>query len=180
VSAGSGARPLAEAASVSKRYGSFAAVDEVSMRVRPGEIVGLLGANGAGKTTLIKLLLGLAVPTSGTATLFGQAPDRATRRRLGYVPQGLGLWEALTVAQNLHFANAAFGAADSHLTPALEAVRDRPVSPSCWCSTSRPPGWTRSPGPGCGTPCTPRPTAALASSSPPTTCRRPSSATGWC
>jgi ABC-2 type transport system ATP-binding protein/ribosome-dependent ATPase len=128
VSAGSGARPLAEAASVSKRYGSFAAVDEVSMRVRPGEIVGLLGANGAGKTTLIKLLLGLAVPTSGTATLFGQAPDRATRRRLGYVPQGLGLWEALTVAQNLHFANAAFGAADSHLTPALEAVRDRPVS----------------------------------------------------
>lgn len=120
--------PLAEAASVTKRYGSFTAVDEVSMSVRPGEIVGLLGANGAGKTTLIRLLLGLAMPTSGTATLFGQAPDRATRKRLGYVSQGLGLWEALTVAQNLHFANAAFSVADGRLSPALQAVHDRQVS----------------------------------------------------
>ncbi|MFI1093969.1 ABC transporter ATP-binding protein [Streptomyces sp. NPDC020917] len=120
-------QPLASTASAGKRYGSFAAVDDVSMSVRAGEIVGLLGANGAGKTTLIRLVLGLTVPTSGSVALFGQAPDRATRSRLGYVPQGLGLWESLSVAQNLRFANAAFGAADEDLPPALRAVRDRPV-----------------------------------------------------
>ena len=64
--------------------------------MRAGEVVGLLGANGAGKTTLIRLLLGLLRPTSGRVLLFGRPPSRETRGRLGYVPQGLGLWEDLT------------------------------------------------------------------------------------
>ncbi|MFI6646371.1 ABC transporter ATP-binding protein [Streptomyces sp. NPDC050529] len=121
------ARPLASVVSVGRRYGSFTAVDDVTMQVGAGEIVGLLGANGAGKTTLIRLMLGLSVPTSGSVALFGQTPDRTTRRRLGYVPQGLGLWESLSVSQNLRFANAAFGVDDPKLPPALRAVRDRPV-----------------------------------------------------
>jgi ABC-2 type transport system ATP-binding protein/ribosome-dependent ATPase len=97
------------------------------MDVRPGEIVGLLGANGAGKTTLIRLLLGLTVPTQGTVSAFGRTPDRTTRSRLGYVPQGLGLWKTLTVAENVSFATAAFKAPPPALDPALAAVEHRLV-----------------------------------------------------
>jgi len=68
------------------------AVDDVSMRVQAGEVVGLLGANGAGKTTLIRMLLGLIAVTSGRVELLGGPPDREHRRRLGYVPQRLGLY----------------------------------------------------------------------------------------
>jgi ABC-2 type transport system ATP-binding protein/ribosome-dependent ATPase len=112
---------------VTKRYGRFTAVGSVTMDVGPGEIVGLLGANGAGKTTLIRLLLGLTVPTEGSVTAFGRTPDRATRGRLGYVPQGLGLWQTLTVAENVSFATAAFQARPPALEPALAAVEHRLV-----------------------------------------------------
>jgi ABC-2 type transport system ATP-binding protein len=100
---------LAECTAVSRRFGQATAVREVSLRVDGGEIVGLLGANGAGKTTLIRMLLGLLPATSGTVALFGQPPSRETRRRLGYVPQGLGLYDDLTVAENLEFSAAVFG-----------------------------------------------------------------------
>ena len=72
-------------------------------------MVGLLGANGAGKTTLIRLLLGLLRPTGGEIRLFGEPPSRGTRRRIGYVPQGLGLYDDLTPAENLAFSAAVFG-----------------------------------------------------------------------
>ena len=104
------AEPLAETRAVTRRFASFTAVDEVDLRVEPGQVVGLLGANGAGKTTLIRLLLGLLRPTAGAALLFGAPPSRATRRRLGYVPQSLGVWDDLTVDENLRFSAAAFGA----------------------------------------------------------------------
>jgi ABC-2 type transport system ATP-binding protein/ribosome-dependent ATPase len=78
------------------------------MSVAPGEIVGLIGANGAGKTTLIRMLLGLLPATSGYVEVFGQAPSRNARRRLGYVPQSLGLYADLTVAENLRFTASAF------------------------------------------------------------------------
>ncbi|MFH9725080.1 ABC transporter ATP-binding protein [Streptomyces sp. NPDC017254] len=97
------------------------------MNVRPGEIVGLLGANGAGKTTLIRILPGLTLPTEGAVTAFGRTPDRTTRGRLGYVPQGLGLWQTLTVAENVSFAAAAFDARPPVLEPALAAVEHRLV-----------------------------------------------------
>jgi ABC-2 type transport system ATP-binding protein len=77
--------------------------------VAPGEIVGLLGANGAVKTTLIRLLLGLIRTSAGEVTLFGQPPSRLTRSRIGYVPQGLGLYDDLTAAENMAFAAAVFG-----------------------------------------------------------------------
>ncbi|MGD0998823.1 MAG: ATP-binding cassette domain-containing protein, partial [Thermoleophilia bacterium] len=105
------AGPLAETRAVTRRFGSFTAVDAVDVRVDPGQVVGLLGANGAGKTTVIRLLLGLLGPTDGAALLFGAPPSRAARRRLGYVPQGLGVWDDLTVDENLQFSGAAFGAA---------------------------------------------------------------------
>jgi ABC-2 type transport system ATP-binding protein len=103
-------RTLAESAAVSCVFGRVAAVRDVSIQVRAGEIVGLLGANGAGKTTLIRMLLGLIPPTSGQILLLGEQPSRQTRRRIGYVPQGLGLYDDLTIAENLEFAAAVFGA----------------------------------------------------------------------
>jgi len=106
---GAGASPLAQCAGVSCRFGQFTAVDQVDLQVNPGEIVGLLGANGAGKTTLIRLLLGLLPPSAGEVALFGAAPSRATRRRIGYLPQGLGLYDDLTPAENLEFSAAVFG-----------------------------------------------------------------------
>ncbi len=100
--------PPAEARAVSRRFGDVLAVDGVDLEVGPGEVVGLLGANGAGKTTLIRLILGLLRPTGGQVRLFGGPPTRASRARVGYVPQGLGLYEDLTVEENLAFTAAAF------------------------------------------------------------------------
>jgi ABC-2 type transport system ATP-binding protein/ribosome-dependent ATPase len=109
---------------VTRRFGAFTAVDDVSMRVQPGEVVGLLGANGAGKTTLIRMLLGLLEVTSGRVELLGGPPDRERRRRLGYVPQGLGLYGDLTVTENLSFSAQAYGVPAPELPPALTGRAD--------------------------------------------------------
>ena len=128
----SGSGALAVADRLVRRFGSFTAVADVALELRAGEVVGLLGANGAGKTTLIRLLLGLLRPTSGRALLFGRPPSRETRGRLGYVPQGLGLWRDLTVAENLSFSAGAVGGTPPALEPDLAAasgtlVRDLPL-----------------------------------------------------
>jgi ABC-2 type transport system ATP-binding protein len=102
--------PLASCSKATRRFGSFTAVREVDLEVWPGEIVGLLGANGAGKTTLIRMLLGLLSTSGGEVALFGELPSRLTRSRIGYLPQGLGLYDDLSPAENLEFAAAIFGA----------------------------------------------------------------------
>ncbi|NHT17554.1 ABC transporter ATP-binding protein [Cellulomonas sp. IC4_254] len=117
-----------EAVGVVTAFGGFRAVDDVSLTVRPGQVLGLLGANGAGKTTLIRTVLGLLAPTSGVVRVLGGAPSRDTRRRIGYVPQGLGLAADLTVAENLAFVAAAYGLDAVPEPPAdLAAQRDRLV-----------------------------------------------------
>jgi ABC-2 type transport system ATP-binding protein/ribosome-dependent ATPase len=122
------ARVVAAAAGVTRRFGSFTAVSDVSMHVAEGEIVGLIGANGAGKTTLIRMLLGLLPATAGSVSLFEQVPSRKTRRRLGYVPQSLGLYTDLTVTENLRFTAHAFGSdVPTALPDELSAVKDRLV-----------------------------------------------------
>ena len=118
---------LLRASGVIRTFGSFTAVDDVTMRVLPGEIVGLLGANGAGKTTLIRMLLGLLATTAGEVELLGGPPDRDLRRRLGYVPQGLGLYGDLTVAENLTFTSQAYGVSSPELPEALLPVAGRLV-----------------------------------------------------
>ena len=95
--------------SVSRKYGSFTALKDVSLTVESGEIVGLLGGNGAGKTTLMRLILGLESPTTGRATLFGNHPSLESRRHIGYVAQGLGLYPDLSPIENLEFAASAHG-----------------------------------------------------------------------
>jgi ABC-2 type transport system ATP-binding protein len=118
---------LAEARGLVRRFGEVDAVRGADLQVHPREIVGLIGANGAGKTTLIRMLLGLLRPTEGAALLFGQPPSIQTRRRIGYVPQGLGLYEDLTVAENLAFAARAFHSDPPSLDDDLRLVRDRLV-----------------------------------------------------
>jgi ABC-2 type transport system ATP-binding protein len=103
---------------VTRTFGAFTAVDDVDLEVGPGEVVGLLGANGAGKTTLIRMLLGVLSPSAGEVRLFGVPSSRAERRRIGYVPQNLGLYRDLTIKENLEFRAELFG------VPASEFERD--------------------------------------------------------
>jgi ABC-2 type transport system ATP-binding protein len=119
--------PLAQSLAATRRFGRFAAVDAVDMQVGAGEVIGLLGANGAGKTTLIRMLLGLLRPSSGAVLLFGEPPSRDTRRRLGYVPQGLGLYDDLTPAENLTFAQSAFGEGSAVIPAELSRSAAVPV-----------------------------------------------------
>jgi ABC-type multidrug transport system ATPase subunit len=114
---------LAEARQVTRTFARFTAVSGVDLTVRPGEVVGLLGANGAGKTTLIRLLLGLLPPSGGVIRLFGAPPSIATRRRVGYVPQSLGLYAGLTVSENWDFMTAAFRIRGLPLPPAIAGWR---------------------------------------------------------
>ena len=111
---------LVEALEVTRHFGRSVAVRSVSLAVAEGEVVGLLGANGAGKTTLIRLLLGLLPPSSGEVRLFGAPPSAAGRKRVGYVPQTLGLYSDLTVAENWRFTARAFGSPPGPLPPSLQ------------------------------------------------------------
>ena len=93
-----------EAVGLTKRFGSFTAVDHASFRIRRGEIFGFIGSNGCGKSTTMKMLTGLLQPTEGQASLFGHAvntSDIATRRRVGYMSQSFSLYSELSVHQNL-------------------------------------------------------------------------------
>ncbi|HAJ11599.1 MAG TPA: multidrug ABC transporter ATP-binding protein [Comamonadaceae bacterium] len=93
-----------EAHGLTMRFGDFTAVDNVSFRIRRGEIFGFLGSNGCGKTTTMKMLTGLLPASEGQALLFGHRVDprdMATRRRVGYMSQSFSLYGELTVSQNL-------------------------------------------------------------------------------
>ena len=89
---------------LTKHFGDFAAVEDVSFTIARGEIFGFIGSNGCGKTTTMKMLAGLVPPTSGHAELFGKpvdARDVETRRRVGFMSQSFSLYTELTVRQNL-------------------------------------------------------------------------------
>jgi ABC-2 type transport system ATP-binding protein len=116
-----------QAQSLTRRFKDNIAVDEVSFAVEFGEVVGLLGANGAGKTTTIRMLVGLLEPSSGAAMLLGTPPSRESQKRLGYVPQGLGLYKDLTVSENLSFTAHAYGIAPPALTGPLAESSSRLV-----------------------------------------------------
>src|ERR1700751_3802547 len=93
-----------EAYGLTKRFGSFTAVDHVSLQIERGEIFGFLGSNGCGKSTTMKMLVGLLPPTEGTAKIFGKAVkggDVESRRRVGFMTQAFSLYTELTVRQNM-------------------------------------------------------------------------------
>ena len=94
---------------VTRRFGAVTALDDVSLRVDAGEIVGLLGPNGAGKTTLLSLVAGLRTPDAGTVRIFGADPrDPAARTSLGTTPQETGLPETLKVREVIDFVAGHF------------------------------------------------------------------------
>jgi ABC-2 type transport system ATP-binding protein len=103
---------------LTRRFGAFTAVDDVSFDVRRGEIFGFLGSNGAGKSTTIRMLCGLLEPTSGTARVDGIDVARdpeAVKRRIGYMSQRFSLYELLTVDQNIRFWGGIYGLSETQL-----------------------------------------------------------------
>ena len=98
---------MIEADRLTRRYGDFLAVDEVSFAIEPGEIVGLLGPNGAGKTTIMKMLTGFLEPSGGRVVVDGtelEGDPRAVQQRLGYLPESLPLYPELLVVDYLAYA----------------------------------------------------------------------------
>ncbi|MBU3029549.1 ribosome-associated ATPase/putative transporter RbbA [Paracoccus marinaquae] len=109
-----GAEIAIEAQNLTKRFGDFTAVDDVSFRIEKGEIFGFLGSNGCGKTTTMKMLTGLLDPSEGSARLFGHEidpNDMEVRRRVGFMSQAFSLYSELTVRQNLDLHARLFGMA---------------------------------------------------------------------
>jgi ABC-2 type transport system ATP-binding protein len=88
---------------VSKSFGEFTAVRELSMDVRAGRVFGLLGPNGAGKTTTIRMIVNITAPDSGTILLFGRRIDSNLQNRIGYLPEERGLYKKMRVADQLRF-----------------------------------------------------------------------------
>ena len=102
-----------EVADVVKSFGSLRALDSVSLRVRTGEVYGLLGPNGSGKTTLIRALVGLVRIDSGSVTVLGRRmPELGVLSRVGYMTQAAALYPDLSVEENLRFFAAINGAED--------------------------------------------------------------------
>ena len=105
-------KPVIEVRGLTKCFGSFTAVDNISFDVSKGEIFGFLGANGAGKTTAMKMLCGLSFPTSGTGSVAGfdinTEPEQIKRHR-GYMSQKFSLYETMTVDENLRLFASIYG-----------------------------------------------------------------------
>src|SRR5580704_4355398 len=89
---------------VTKRYGAFAAVQDLSFAVRPGAILGFLGPNGAGKTTTLRMILGLVTPTTGRVEVLGETDGRSLRGRIGFLPEERGLYRRTATGAIAFFA----------------------------------------------------------------------------
>src|SRR3954470_13420564 len=95
--------PILELRNVRKAYGSFVAVDGVSMAVPAGSIFGLLGPNGSGKTSTIRMIMDITAPDSGEILLFDHPRRSEDLRRVGYLPEERGLYRKMTVVDQLVF-----------------------------------------------------------------------------
>lgn len=111
--------------SLTKRFGSFTAVDHISFDVRRGEIFGFLGANGAGKTTAMRMLCGLSRPTAGSGRVAGcdiNTRPEMIKRRIGYMSQKFSLYENLTVMENLRLFATIYGMSDRQIRTESDRV----------------------------------------------------------
>lgn len=107
-----------EIRNLTKRFGDFTAVDNISFNVRRGEIFGFLGANGAGKTTAMRILCGLSRPTSGEGTVAGydiNTQQEMIKRRIGYMSQKFSLYPDLTVRENIRLFGGIYGLRDREI-----------------------------------------------------------------
>jgi len=113
---------------LTKKFGSFTAVDHVSFKIRRGEIFGFLGSNGCGKTTTMRMLTGLLPATEGSAELFGKPVDGGSmeiRRHLGYMTQLFSLYGDLTVRQNLTLYARLYGLPDGEVPERVDRMLER-------------------------------------------------------
>jgi ABC-2 type transport system ATP-binding protein len=114
-----------EVQELTKKFGTFTAVDRVSFNVKRGEIFGFLGANGAGKSTTIRMLCGLLQSTSGTALVGGYDINKQTdnvKLNIGYMSQRFSLYDDLTVEQNIRFYGGVYGLKNTRLQERMEWV----------------------------------------------------------
>ncbi len=105
-------KPVIEVRNLTKRFGNFTAVNDISFDVAKGEIFGFLGANGAGKTTAMRMLCGLSFPSSGSGTVAGfdiNAEPEQIKRHIGYMSQKFSLYETMTVDENLRLFASIYG-----------------------------------------------------------------------
>jgi len=116
-----------DARHLTRRFGAFVAVNDVSFDVHAGEVFGFLGSNGAGKSTTIRMLCGLLKPTSGTAIVGGLDVGRdpeGVKRRIGYMSQKFSLYEKLTVDQNITFFGGIYGLSADRFAARRDFVLD--------------------------------------------------------
>jgi ABC-2 type transport system ATP-binding protein len=114
-----------ETRNLTKVFGKYTAVNNITMSVYAGEVFGFLGANGAGKTTAIRMLCGLLSPTSGTGTVANFDIIRQTERirtRIGYMSQKFSLYSDLTIMENLHLYGSLYGLAGKKLKERIDAM----------------------------------------------------------
>ena len=88
---------------ITKRFGDFSAVEDLSFDVRAGRVFGFLGPNGAGKTTTIRMIVGITAPDEGSISLFGESVSYATQNRIGYLPEERGLYKKMKVVDQLKY-----------------------------------------------------------------------------
>jgi len=113
---------------LTKRFGNFTAVNNISFDVYRGEIFGFLGANGAGKTTAMRMLCGLSYPTSGSGTVAGFDITREgemIKRHIGYMSQRFSLYNDLTVGENIKLFAAIYGLSKQNTGKRTDELLDR-------------------------------------------------------
>jgi len=112
---------------LTKRFGDFTAVDNISFSVSHGEIFGFLGPNGAGKSTTIRMLCGILTPTDGSGTVAGYdiiSEQNRIKHSIGYMSQKFSLYNELTVMENLEFFGSIYGLNGGHLNERMDFVLD--------------------------------------------------------
>ncbi len=107
-------------AGVTKRYGDFAAVDDLSFDVRAGRIFGFLGPNGAGKTSTIRMIVGITAPDDGKIELFGQTVSPQLQDRIGYLPEERGLYRKMKIVDQLRYFAALKNLDGKHADTAID------------------------------------------------------------